>query len=70
MSGRPIIAEGWGLRPERAAPIIDSPARMVVIVATEEFRLRQLRASADGDLAARGIKLSLGGQLYDPRRPR
>jgi 2-phosphoglycerate kinase len=43
VSGRPVIAEGWGLRPELVAPIIDSPARMVVMVATPEFRLQQAR---------------------------
>jgi hypothetical protein len=43
VSGRPVIAEGWGLRPELVAPIIDSPTQMVVIVATEEFRQHQLR---------------------------
>jgi hypothetical protein len=43
VSGRPVIAEGWGLRPELVAPITDSPRRMAVMVATEEFRQRQLR---------------------------
>lgn len=43
VSGRPVIAEGWGLRPELVAPIIDSPRRMAVMIATEEFRQRQLR---------------------------
>lgn len=43
VSGRPILAEGWGLRPELIAPIIDSPRRMVVIVPTTEFRRHQLR---------------------------
>lgn len=43
VSGRPVIAEGWGLRPLLVAPIIDSPRRMAVMVATEEFRQRQLR---------------------------
>ncbi|QKG26106.1 hypothetical protein ACTIVE_7759 [Actinomadura verrucosospora] len=43
VSGRPIVAEGWGLRPELVAPIIDSPRRMVVMVPTEAFRERQLR---------------------------
>ncbi|WP_307802045.1 hypothetical protein [Actinomadura violacea] len=43
VSGRPIVAEGWGLRPELVAPIIDSPRRMVVMVPTEGFRERQLR---------------------------
>jgi hypothetical protein len=43
VSGRPVIAEGWGLRPELVAPLLDSPRRMVVMVATEEFRQYQLR---------------------------
>ena len=43
VSGRPIIAEGWGLRPELVAPVIDSPRRMVVLVPTPEFREHQLR---------------------------
>jgi hypothetical protein len=30
VSGRPIIAEGWGLRPDLVAAIIDSPRRMIV----------------------------------------
>ena len=44
VSGRPILAEGWGLRPDLVAPIIDSPSRMAVMVPTEEFRQHQLRA--------------------------
>ena len=43
VSGRPVIAEGWGLRPELVAPIIDSPTRMVVMVAAPESRIRQAR---------------------------
>ncbi|MFL6112220.1 MAG: hypothetical protein ACJ786_12830 [Catenulispora sp.] len=39
---RPIIAEGWGLRPELVAPLLDSPRRMVVLVPTEQFRRHQL----------------------------
>ncbi|MFE7508528.1 hypothetical protein [Promicromonospora sp. NPDC057488] len=42
-TARPAIAEGWGLRPELVAPLIDSPRRMVVLVPTEEFRRHQLR---------------------------
>ncbi|MFE0026988.1 hypothetical protein [Amycolatopsis sp. NPDC059021] len=42
-SERPIIAEGWGLRPELVAPLLDSPARMVVLVPTELFRQHQIR---------------------------
>lgn len=43
-SPRPIIAEGWALRPELVAPILDSPRRMVVLVPTEEWRQKQLLA--------------------------
>ncbi len=43
VSGHPIIAEGWGLRPELVAPLLNSPDRMVVMVPSEDFRLRQLR---------------------------
>lgn len=42
-SGRPVLAEGWGLRPELVAPIVDSPRRMVVMVPTDEFRRHQLQ---------------------------
>ncbi|MEV5570139.1 hypothetical protein AB0L06_08815 [Spirillospora sp. NPDC052269] len=42
VSGRPIVAEGWGLRPELVAPLIDSPRRMVVMVPTQAFRDRQI----------------------------
>ncbi|GAA2221080.1 hypothetical protein GCM10010413_10800 [Promicromonospora sukumoe] len=42
-TARPAIAEGWGLRPELVAPLVDSPRRMVVLVPTEEFRQHQLR---------------------------
>lgn len=43
-TGRPAIAEGWGLRPELVAPLLDSLRRMVVLVPTEDFRRHQLRA--------------------------
>ncbi|WP_413796830.1 hypothetical protein [Streptomyces iranensis] len=43
VSGHPIIAEGWGLRPELVAPIVDSPRRMIVMVPTAEFRDQQVR---------------------------
>ncbi|MFI5585191.1 hypothetical protein ACIA5G_09175 [Amycolatopsis sp. NPDC051758] len=40
-SARPLIAEGWGLRPELVVPLLDSPRRMIVMVPTDEFRLHQ-----------------------------
>jgi 2-phosphoglycerate kinase len=50
VSGWPVLAEGWGLRPELVLPLVDSPRQMVVMVPTEEFRRWQVdrldRASA------------------------
>ena len=43
VSGRPILAEGYGLRPELVAPLLDSPRRMAVMIPTESFRQHQLR---------------------------
>lgn len=60
VSGRPIIAEGWGLRPELVASIVDSPRRMIVMVPTPEFRHHQL-----GALPRAG---SFGHEVSDPVR--
>ena len=43
VSGLPVLAEGWGLRPELVMSIVDSPDRMIVLVPTEEFRTHQTR---------------------------
>jgi 2-phosphoglycerate kinase len=43
VSGRPIVAEGWGLRPELVTPLLDDKRRMIVMVPTEEFRQHQLK---------------------------
>ncbi|WP_344658444.1 hypothetical protein [Catenulispora subtropica] len=59
-SGRPILAEGWGLRPELVAPLLDTPRRMVVMVPTEEFRSHQLAT-----LPRAG---AMGGRFSDPDR--
>ncbi len=58
MSPRPIVAEGWGLRPDLVAPQLDSPGRMVVLVPTELFRQHQLR------------HLPLSPEADDPERAR
>ncbi|MER6825044.1 hypothetical protein ABT352_03555 [Streptosporangium sp. NPDC000563] len=60
VSGHPIIAEGWGLRPELVAPIIDSPRRMVVMVPTAEFRRHQSQELPRAT--------SLGHRVSDPAR--
>ncbi len=61
-SGRPVIAEGWGLRPELVAPLLDSPRRMVVLVPTEAFRQRQI------ETLPRARSLSVASRLSDPER--
>jgi hypothetical protein len=38
----PVIADGWGLRPELVVPLTGAPERMLVMVPTDEFRLYQL----------------------------
>jgi 2-phosphoglycerate kinase len=43
VSGVPVLAEGWGLRPELVISLVDTPDRMVVMVPTEEFRAYQTR---------------------------
>ncbi|QKW36411.1 hypothetical protein HUT06_22270 [Actinomadura sp. NAK00032] len=53
--GRPVIAEGWGLRPELVVPVAGSPRRMVVMVPTEEFRDRQRRTLTRAAALGRGL---------------
>ncbi|MEV6239686.1 hypothetical protein [Lentzea sp. NPDC051838] len=60
VSGRPILAEGWGLRPELVAPLVDSPRRMVVMVPAPEFREHQIRRLPRA--------AALGAQVSDPAR--
>lgn len=52
VSPRPILADGWGLRPELVLPVAGSARQLVVLVPTEEFRQAQLartpRAGAVG----------------------
>jgi hypothetical protein len=59
-SPRPIIAEGWGLRPSLVAPLLTAPDRMLVMVPTEEFRRHQTRV-----LPRAG---RLGATVSDPDR--
>lgn len=60
VSGRPVLAEGWGLRPDLVAPLLSDLRRMVVMVPTEDFRERQLRELPRA--------VSLGHQVSDPER--
>jgi hypothetical protein len=59
VSPRPILADGWGLRPELVAPVTESTDRMVVMVPTEEFRQYQL-----GRLPRAG---GVGSPVSDPQ---
>lgn len=58
VSGRPVLAEGWGLRPELVAGLVDSPRRALVMVPTDDFRQHQERVL---DRAR-----SLGSTVSDP----
>lgn len=60
VSPLPIIAEGWGLRPDLVTPLIGSPRQMVVMVPTEEFRQHQLRQLSRAS--------AIGEHLSDPDR--
>ncbi|MGD9890788.1 MAG: hypothetical protein AB7R89_05150 [Dehalococcoidia bacterium] len=42
-AGVPVLAEGWGLRPDLIAPLLDDRRRAVFLVPTEDFRERQVR---------------------------
>lgn len=41
VSGRPIVAEGWALRPELVVPLVPDRRQMIVMVPTDEFRAWQ-----------------------------
>ncbi|MGA8117079.1 MAG: hypothetical protein WCA46_25875 [Actinocatenispora sp.] len=60
VSPRPILAEGYGLRPELVAPLLDSPRRMVVLVPSAGFVEHQV-ATLD---RARGVST----KVSDPVR--
>ena|SRR5437763_13274343 len=59
--GVPVIAEGWGLRPELVAPQLADPAEAVFLVSSDDFRRRQLEG------LERARALSTGG-LTNPDR--
>jgi hypothetical protein len=43
-AGVPVLAEGWGLRPDLIAPLLDDARRAVFLVPSEDFRQQQLCA--------------------------
>lgn len=38
VSARPVVAEGWGLRPALVAPLLRSTRQMIVLVPTTDFQ--------------------------------
>jgi hypothetical protein len=38
----PVVAEGWGLRPDLVVPVAGSADRMVILVPTDDFRRQQV----------------------------
>ena len=53
--GRRLVAEGWGLRPELVAPVVESVRQMVVLVPTAEFRAHQLTRLPRASNAVAGV---------------
>lgn len=60
VGGRPVLAEGWALRPELVAPLLDAPDRMAVMVPSPAFVEHQTR------VLDRAKKLAAA--VSDPRR--
>lgn len=56
-----VVAEGWGIRPELVAPLLDQAEQSLFLVPTEGFRDRQLQA------LGRAQAMRLPG-LHDPVR--
>jgi hypothetical protein len=56
VSGRPVLAEGWGLRPELVAPIVRTLRQVVVMVPTDGFRRRQLAALGRAAAPPHGVR--------------
>ncbi|MGW2626690.1 hypothetical protein [Micromonospora taraxaci] len=53
--GRRVVAEGWGLRPELVAPLVESVRQMVVLVPTPGFRAHQITRLLRANSAVAGV---------------
>ncbi|MFG1648279.1 hypothetical protein ACGFIE_00005 [Micromonospora sp. NPDC049275] len=53
--GRRVVAEGWGLRPELVAPVVESLRQLVVLVPTAEFRAHQIDRLPRARAVATGV---------------
>jgi hypothetical protein len=69
--GPPILADGWGLRPDLVAPLLDSPRKAVFLVPSEEFRQHQIRTlPRAGALQTLGVSDPEGAQRNRVERDR
>ncbi|MEU8152097.1 hypothetical protein AB0B94_00355 [Micromonospora sp. NPDC048986] len=55
VTGRRVVAEGWGLRPELVAPLVESVRQMVVLVPTPGFRAHQISRLPRANAAIAGV---------------
>ena len=62
VSPRPIIAEGWGLRPELVLPLVESATQMVVMIPTEQFWHLQLERMPRASTFAQAVSDPERGQ--------
>ncbi|MEV6851697.1 hypothetical protein [Actinoplanes sp. NPDC051411] len=69
-SPRPIVAEGWGLRPELVAAVTADRKRMVVLVATEGFRQLQIARLPRAAALSRPVADPEGAQRHRVARDR
>ncbi|MEU1398428.1 hypothetical protein ABZ403_20520 [Micromonospora zamorensis] len=53
--GRRVVAEGWGLRPELVAPVVESVRQMVVLAPTAEFRAYQITRLPRASVTLAGV---------------
>lgn len=60
VSGHPILAEGWGLRPDLVSQVTPDRDRMVVMVPSEEWRCHQFETLARAS--------TVGHAVSDPKR--
>ncbi|MFI5926978.1 hypothetical protein ACIA3K_13445 [Micromonospora sp. NPDC051543] len=55
VTGRRVVAEGWGLRPELVAAVVGSVGQLVVLAPTAEFRARQIARLPRARTVAAGV---------------
>ena len=67
----PVLAEGWGLRPDLVAPELESPQQAIFLVPSESFRQSQLEALERAQhLGTRGLREPMRAQSNRVERDR